>query len=136
MEVIVNCNVPNCDGKHNIVFINDKAIISVKEFFKIVHHWEKNVKKICGKTCQAEIFCRPHKLLNLVQLFRNNIVEKNMTSHIVVSEMQIIKDCEHNICMSNWCFDIYKKALNTVLAMQKNYINCNYFVSEKGHYFF
>ena len=51
MEVVVNCNVPTCDGKHNIIFINDKAIISVKEFFKIVGHCLKNVEKICGSTC-------------------------------------------------------------------------------------
>ena len=67
MEVVVNCNVPNCDGTHNIVFIDDKAIISAKDFFKIVHHWGKNVENICGKTYQNDIFCRPDILLNLVQ---------------------------------------------------------------------
>ena len=92
MEKVINYSVPNCDGKYNIIFIDDKAIISVKEFFKIVHHWEKNLENICGKTCKTEIFCRPHRLLNLVQLLRNNIIEKSMKSCIAVSEMQIIKD--------------------------------------------
>ena len=45
MEVVVNCNVPNCDGKHNIVFIKQKAVIGMEEFFKIVNYWEKNVRK-------------------------------------------------------------------------------------------
>ena len=107
MEKVVNCNVPNCDGKHDIIFIENKEVISVQEFLKIVQHWEKNVENICGKICKSEIFCRPHRLLNLVKLLKNNILEKNKNSCIAVSKMQIIKDCEHNICMNNWWFDIY-----------------------------
>ena len=49
MEVVVNCNEPTCNGKHNIIFIDDKAIISVEESFKIVRHWQKNVENICGR---------------------------------------------------------------------------------------
>ena len=41
MEKVVNCNVPNCDGKHDIIFIKNKEVISVQEFLKIVQHWEK-----------------------------------------------------------------------------------------------
>ena len=72
------------------------------------------------KTCQNDIFCKPHRLLNLVQLFRNNIAEKSMTSHIAITEMQIVRDCQHNISMNNWCFDIHKKTQNTVLTMKNN----------------
>ena len=77
MEVVVNCNVPTCNRKHNIIFIDNKAIISVKDFFKIVYHWEKNVEKICGSACQNEFFCRSHRLLNMTNLFKKKCCRKN-----------------------------------------------------------
>ena len=119
MEVVVNCNVPTCNRKHNIIFIDNKAIISVKGFFKKVCHWEKNVEKICGSACQNGFFCRSHRLLNMTRLFKKNVVEKIMMDPIEeIAEIQIIKNCTHDFCMNNWCFDIRNKTLNAVSAMR------------------
>ena len=61
MEVVRNCHVPNCNGLHNIVFVGNRAVISVNEFYKIVRHWEKNVENICGEECKrTEKYCIPH----------------------------------------------------------------------------
>ena len=64
--------------KTQIIFFHDKAIISVKEFFKIVHHREKNVQNICGKECQNDFFCRSHRLLNIAHLFKKKLCRKNL----------------------------------------------------------
>lgn len=119
MDLVVSRNVPTCNGKHKIIFFHDKAIISVKEFFKIVHHWEKNVENICGKECQNEFFCRSHRLLNIAHLFKKNIVERILLGAIEeIIEIQVIRNCTHDFCMNNWCFDIHKKRLKPVSAMK------------------
>ena len=82
MELVKNCHVPNFDGLHNIYFIGNRADISVNELYKIARHWQQNVENICGKECKrTEKYCIPHR------------------------------QCDHNICMNNWCFNILKKKL-------------------------
>lgn len=68
-----NCNVPCCNGQHFIKFINGKAVIPIWEFFKIVRHWTKNVKNICGPMCPTDISCKPHRLLNVLRFFSEHL---------------------------------------------------------------
>ena len=65
MELVKHCHVPNCDALHNIVFIENRAVISVNEFYKIVRHWEKNVENICGEKCKKN-----RKILYATQTFK------------------------------------------------------------------
>ena len=60
MELVKNCHVPNCDELHNIVFIGNRAIISVNEFYKIIRHWEKMSKTYAEKNFkkQKNVVCR------------------------------------------------------------------------------
>ena len=114
MEVVRNCHVPNCDGLHNIVFIGNRAVISVNEFYKIVRHWEQNVKNICGKEFKrTEKYCLPHRCLNFVKMLKENVLKRNRDQNKVIKifEMELVRQCQHNICMNNWCFNILKKKL-------------------------
>ena len=64
-------------------------------------------------------FCRPYRLLNIANLFKKTVVEKIMLDPIEeITEIQIIRNCIHDFCMNNWCFDICKKTLNTVSGMR------------------
>ena len=121
MEVVVNCNVPNCDGKHNIVFIQQKAVIGMEEFFKIVNHWGKNGENICGKFCRYQIFCKPHRRFNFIQMFKNKILKNNANNRVKITKLEIKRDCVHDICMDNWCFNVYSKSINSTTA--KNCLN-------------
>ena len=112
MEIVKNCSVPNCDGLHNIVFNGERAVITVNEFYKIVRHWEQNINNICGKDCKYEKLCTPHRCLNFIKMFKENVLKRNRTDQkIKIFEMEIIRNCEHNICMNNWCFNIVEKTL-------------------------
>ena len=114
MEVVRNCHVPNCDGLRNIVFIGNRAVISVNEFYKILRHWEQNVENICGKECKrTEQYCLPHRRLNIVEMLKENFLKRSRDQNKVkkIFEMELVQQCQHNICMNNWCFNILKKKL-------------------------
>ena len=100
MELVKNCCVPNCDGLHNIVFNGNRAIITVNEFYKIVRHWERNVENICGEVCKQERFCIPHRRLNFVKMLKDNVLLQR------TNEIELIRQCHHNICLNNWCFNV------------------------------
>ena len=63
MEVVVNCNVPTCNRKHNIIFIDNKAIISLKGFFKKVCHWEKKFRKNMWKRMSKWVFLQVAQII-------------------------------------------------------------------------
>ena len=114
MEPVKNSHVPNCDELHNIVFIGNRAIISVNEFYKIIRHWEKNVEKICGEKFQkTEKCCMSHRHLNFVKMLKESVLKRNKDQNktIKIFKMELLRDCQQNICMNNWCFNIHKKKL-------------------------
>ena len=80
MEPVKNSHVPNCDELHNIVFIGNRAIISVNEFYKVIRHWEKNVENICGEKCQkTEKYCMSHRRLNFVKMLKESVLKRKET---------------------------------------------------------
>ena len=115
MELVKHCHVPNCDALHNIVFIENRAVISVNEFYKIVRHWEKNVENICGEKCKkTEKYCMPHRRLNFVKMLKESVLKRNRDQKkkiIKIFEMELVRYCQHDICMKNCCFNILKKKL-------------------------
>ena len=37
--------------------------------------------------------------------------KRDQNKTIKIFEMELVRDCQHNICMNNWCFNIHKKKL-------------------------
>ena len=112
MEIVTNCSVPNCDGLCNIVFNGERAVITVFEFYKIVRHWEQKINNICGQDCRYEKLCTSHRRLNFVKMLKESVLKRNRSDQrIKTFEMELIRNCEHNICMNNWYFNILKKTL-------------------------
>ena len=114
MELVKNCHIPNCNGLHNICFNGNRAVISVNEFYKIVRHWEQNVENICGKECKTpEKYCKPHRRLNFLKMLKDSLLKRNRDQRKIIKifEMELIRQCHHNICKNNWCFNILKKKL-------------------------
>ena len=114
MELVKNCHAPNCDGLHNIYFIGNRADISVNELYKIARHRQQNVENICGKECKrTEKYCIPHRRLNFVKMLKDSVLKRNRDEKKIIKifEMELVRQCDHNICMNNWCFNILKKKL-------------------------
>ena len=114
MELVKNCHVPNFDGLHNIYFIGNRADISVNELYKIARHWQQNVENICGKECKrTEKYCIPHRRLNFVKMLKDSVLKRNRDEKKIIKifEMELVRQCDHNICMNNCNFNILKKKL-------------------------
>ena len=115
MELVSNCHVPNCDGLHNIYFNGNRAVITVNAFYKIVRHWEQNVENICGKECKnQEKYCMSHRRSNFVKMLKGSVLRTNRDKKKIIKifKMELARQCHHDICMNNWCFNILKKKLH------------------------
>lgn len=114
-----NCDVPCCNGQHFIKFIDGKAMIPSWEFFEIVRHYDKNIEKLCGIVFLSDELCHIHKKLNCLHFFSNYIRDKNINNDIIISKILIRDNCQHPMCLNNWCFEIretgyvgYKKPIS------------------------
>lgn len=99
MEIRRDCNVPDCDEKHYFIFNNNVANISPHEFFKIIDHWEKKVKRQCGENCKYKNFCTKHNQLNLFLQIKYKIM--NEDPHKILDMTEIKKNY-----MNNWNFEL------------------------------
>ena len=113
MEVVRNCHVPNCNGLHNIVFVGNRAVISVNEFYKLVRHWEKMSKTYVEKNAKEQRSIVYLTRLNFVKMLKESVLKRNRDQRktIKLFKMELVRQCQHNICMNNWCFNIFKKKL-------------------------
>ena len=114
-----NCGVLCCNGQHFIKFIDGKAMIPSWEFFEIVRHYDKNIEKLCGIVCLSDKLCHIHKKLNCLHFFSNYIRDRNINNDIIISKILIRDNCQHPMCLNNWCFEIreteyvgYKKPIS------------------------
>ena len=73
----------------------------------------QNVKNICGKECKKEKYCQPHRRLNFVKMLKESVLKRNRNQNktIKIFEMELVRHCQHSICMHNWCFNVLKKKL-------------------------
>lgn len=65
------------------------------------------MENICRPVCPSNIACKPHRLLNVLKFFSENLREKNIYNDIIGPKI-IIRECTHKGCMNNWCFEYYE----------------------------
>ena len=54
-----------------------------------------------------------HRHLNFVKMLKESVLKRNKDQNktIKIFKMELLRDCQQNICMNNWCFNILKKKL-------------------------
>ena len=103
-----NCMAICCDGKHFIKFRDGRATIPLQELFNIEKCWERNIKNLCGVVCKQKGMCIPHRKLNVLKIFTENVRYRNINRDTVVTKIIIRENCKHKNCMGAWCFEIFE----------------------------
>lgn len=76
-------------------------------------------KNYSGIVFLSDELCHIHKKLNCLHFFSNYIRDKNINNDIIISKILIRDNCQHPMCLNNWCFKIretgyvgYKKPIS------------------------
>ena len=122
LVVVKNCGVNCCNSKHNLKFINGKAIIQTWEMFEIEKCWKKIVREKCDIVCPEKRQCEEHMWLNVFSFFSEYVKERNTYRNDIFSKISIRENCGYKGCFNEWYFEIYETKYLTEPGTRAKYL--------------